>query len=337
MKTMTNLIDSFDRPLRDLRISVIDQCNFRCTYCMPKEEYAHRSFLDKEELLSFEEIEKIVRVFANLGVNKIRITGGEPLLRKNLADLIGKISGISGIKDIALTTNGYYLPLYSNSLKEAGLKRVNVSLDAMDDPIFTKINGRNVKVNSIMRGIFAAKEAGLEVKVNMVVQKNVNDHQILPMVQFFKEHGITLRFIEFMDVGNSNGWELDQVVTVKEIHEKIQAHYPLEAVSSRYYGEVAKRYRHVGTNAEIGYISSVSNAFCFTCTRSRLSADGKVYTCLFANQGFDIRKLIREEASLEEIEAAVKEIWAGRKDRYSEERVLQTNQGKKIEMYYIGG
>jgi cyclic pyranopterin phosphate synthase len=267
----------------------------------------------------------------------LRITGGEPLLRKNLPDLINRLSGISGINDIALTTNGYYLPLYAKALKKAGLIRVNVSLDALEDEIFGKINGRSVKVNSILKGIFAAKEAGLEVKVNMVVQKNVNDHQILPMVQFFKEHEITLRFIEFMDVGNSNGWKMDQVVTVKEIHDRIQTIYPLEAVTSRYYGEVAKRYRHVGTNAEIGYISSVSDAFCSTCTRARLSADGKIYTCLFANQGVDIRKLVREGASLEYIVAFVKEIWTRRTDRYSEERVHQTNKERKVEMYYIGG
>ncbi|WP_041580720.1 GTP 3',8-cyclase MoaA [Bacillus sp. 1NLA3E] len=337
MKTMDNLIDSLDRPLRDLRISVIDQCNFRCAYCMPEKEYAHRSFLNREELLSFQEIERIVQAFALLGVNKLRITGGEPLLRKNLPDLINKLSGISGINDIALTTNGYYLPLYSKYLKEAGLKRVNISLDAMEDSIFTKMNGRNVKVSSILKGIFAAKEAGLEVKINMVVQKNVNDHQIIPMVQFFKENDMTLRFIEFMDAGNSNGWKLDQVVTIKEIHDRIQAQYPLEQVSFRYYGEVAKRYRHVGTNAEIGYISSVSDAFCSTCTRVRLSADGKIYKCLFANQGFDIKKLMREGASTGQIVASVKDIWKGRTDRYSEDRVNDTNQERKIEMYYIGG
>lgn len=337
MKTMNNLIDSHQRPLRDLRISVIDQCNFRCSYCMPEEVYAHRSFLNKEELLTFEEIESIVQVFALLGVNKIRITGGEPLLRRNLADLIRQLSGISGIDDIALTTNGYYLPLYAQALKRAGLKRVNVSLDAIEDFVFQNMNGRNIHVDSILKGIGAAQEAGLEVKVNMVVQKNVNDHQVRPMVQFCKEHNLTLRFIEFMDAGNSNGWKLDQVVSTKEIHDQLQAYYSLEAVTSRYYGEVAKRYRHVGTQAEIGYISSVSNAFCSTCTRARLSADGKIYTCLFANQGFDIRKLMREGTSLEEIIALVKKIWSGRTDRYSEERLNHTNKEKKIEMYYIGG
>lgn len=337
MKTMNNLVDSLERPLQDLRISVIDQCNFRCSYCMPEEVYARRSFLSKTELLSFDEIETIVQAFAQLGVNKLRLTGGEPLLRKNLADLIRRLSGISGIDDIALTTNGYYLPLYAQSLKEAGLKRVNVSLDAMDDSVFQKLNGRNIKVNTILNGIFAAQTAGLEVKVNMVVQKNVNDHQILPMVGFFKEHKITLRFIEFMDVGNSNGWKLDHVVPVKKIHDRIQAHFPLEPVTSRYFGEVAKRYRHVGTDSEIGYISSVSDAFCSSCTRARLSADGKIYTCLFANRGFDIRTLIREGASLEQIVSCVKQVWNGRMDRYSEERLHQTNLENKIEMYYIGG
>ncbi|MGC5328022.1 GTP 3',8-cyclase MoaA [Brevibacillus sp. SYSU BS000544] len=334
---MNSLLDSLERPLQDLRISVIDQCNFRCSYCMPEEVYAHRTFLNKTELLSFDEIETIVQAFAHLGVNKLRLTGGEPLLRKNLADLIRKLSGIFGIDDIALTTNGYYLPLYAQALKEAGLKRVNVSLDAMEDSVFQKMNGRNIKVGTILNGIFAAQEAGLEVKVNMVVQKDVNDLQIIPMVHFFKKHKITLRFIEFMDVGNSNGWNMDQVVTVQEIHDRIQAQYPLKAVTSRYFGEVAKRYRHVGTQAEIGYISSVSNAFCSTCTRARLSADGQIYTCLFANQGFDLRKLMREGASLEEIVSSVKEIWNGRTDRYSEERLHYTNKEKKIEMYYIGG
>lgn len=337
MKTMDNLIDSLERPLHDLRISVIDQCNFRCSYCMPEKEYAHRTFLNKDELLSFQEIEKMVQAFALLGVHKLRITGGEPLLRKNLPELIHTLSGISGINDIALTTNGYYLPLYSKALKEAGLKRVNVSLDAMEDAVFAKMNGKNKKVSTILNGIAAAKDAGLEVKINMVVQKNVNDHQIVPMVQFFKENDTTLRFIEFMDVGNSNGWNMDQVVTVKEIHDRIQAHYPLEPVSSRYYGEVAKRYRHAGTNTEIGYISSVSDAFCSTCTRARLSADGKIYTCLFANQGFDVRKLMREGAPLEHIITCVKGLWQARTDRYSEERVNHTNKERKVEMYYIGG
>lgn len=337
MNSKNSVVDFYNRPLHDLRISVIDQCNFRCSYCMPEDVYAHRTFLTKDQLLSFDEIETIVNSFAILGVKKLRLTGGEPLLRKNLPDLIQKISLISGIEDIALTTNGILLPKYAKSLKEAGLKRVNISLDALDDEIFGKMNGRNVKVQEVLKGIYAAKEADLEIKINMVVQKGVNDHQIMPMVQFFKDNEMNLRFIEFMDVGNSNGWNMDQVVTKKEIYQMIQETFQLEPVSKQYYGEVAKRYKHLDSNAEIGFISSVSEAFCSTCTRARLSADGKVYTCLFADKGYDLRHLVREGTSQELLTHYIKQVWNKRVDRYSEERTNLTAQKEKIEMYYIGG
>lgn len=337
MNSKSSVVDFYSRPLHDLRISVIDQCNFRCSYCMPEDVYAHRTFLTKDQLLSFDEIELIVRSFACLGVKKLRITGGEPLLRKNLPELIYKLSLISGIEDIALTTNGILLPKYAKSLKEAGLKRVNISLDALDDEIFGKMNGRNVKVQDVLKGIYAAKEADLEIKINMVVQKGINDHQIMPMVQLFKDKELNLRFIEFMDVGNSNGWNMDQVVTKKEIYQMIQETFQLEPVSKQYYGEVAKRYKHIDSKAEIGFISSVSEAFCSTCTRARLSADGKIYTCLFADKGYDLQHWLREGTSQEMLTHFIKQVWNKRVDKYSEERTEQTARKGKIEMFYIGG
>lgn len=337
MNPKNSVTDFYNRPLHDLRISVIDQCNFRCTYCMPEEVYTQRTFLTKEQLLSFDEIETIVKSFVSLGVKKLRITGGEPLLRKSLPELIQNLSLISGIEDIALTTNGLLLPKFARSLKESGVKRVNVSLDALDDDIFGRMNGRNVQVQDVMKGIFAAKEAGLEIKINMVVQKGVNDQQIMPMVQFFKDKEMNLRFIEYMDVGTSNGWNMNQVVTKKEIYQLIQDRFPLMPVSRRYYGEVAKRYKHIDSNAEIGFISSVSEAFCSTCTRARLSADGKIYTCLFSNHGFDLKNLVREGTSQELLKHIIKDVWNTRIDRYSEERTNQTDRKERIEMYYIGG
>lgn len=333
------ITDKWNRPLRDIRISVIDQCNFRCTYCMPAEIFGPDfRFLDKGELLSFSEIEKTARFFAELGVEKIRLTGGEPLLRKDLHILIKQLKKIAGIKDIALTTNAMLLPKYAEKLKEAGLDRVNVSLDAIEDEVFKQINGRSVSVKPVLKGIFAAKAAGLKVKINMVVKKGMNDDQIVPMAAFWKKEEISLRFIEFMDVGSTNGWKMDQVISKDEIIRMIGEHFPLEPLEPAYFGEVAKRYRYQNSDTEFGIISSITHSFCSSCTRARISAEGKYYTCLFAEEGFDLRALLRSSASDEEMKQQIKAIWNNRTDRYSDERTEETaNRKKKIEMSYIGG
>ncbi|MGQ4705313.1 GTP 3',8-cyclase MoaA [Bacillus thuringiensis] len=331
--------DFFGRPLQDLRISVIDRCNFRCTYCMPAEIFGpDYAFLKDEFLLTFDEIERLAKLFVNIGVRKIRITGGEPLLRKDLAKLIARLVKIDGLIDIGLTTNAIHLTKQAKALKEAGLHRVNVSLDAIDDDIFKNINGRNINTKPVIKGIIAAKEARLEVKVNMVVKKGMNNHQVLPMAAYFKEQGITLRFIEFMDVGSTNGWNFDQVVTKRELIEMIHKVYPLEPAEAHYFGEVAKRYRYVGTNVEVGFITSVSESFCGSCTRARISADGKFYTCLFATEGLNVRELLRGNLSDEELLSVIQDVWMNRKDRYSDERTEESAKNRpKIEMSYIGG
>ncbi|EOO63214.1 TPA: GTP 3',8-cyclase MoaA [Bacillus cereus] len=331
--------DFFGRPLQDLRISVIDRCNFRCTYCMPAEIFgSDYAFLKDEFLLTFDEIERLAKLFVNIGVRKIRITGGEPLLRKDLTKLIARLVKIDGLIDIGLTTNAVHLTKQAKALKEAGLHRVNVSLDAIDDDIFKNINGRNINTKPVIKGIIAAKEAGLEVKVNMVVKKGMNDHQVLPMAAYFKEQGITLRFIEFMDVGSTNGWNFDQVVKKRELIEMIHKMDPLEPAEAHYFGEVAKRYRYVGTNVEVGFITSVSESFCVSCTRARISADGKFYTCLFATEGLDVRELLRGNLSDEELLSVIQDVWMNRKDRYSDERTEESAKNRpKIEMSYIGG
>ena len=331
--------DFFGRPLQDLRISVIDRCNFRCTYCMPAEIFgSDYAFLKDEFLLTFDEIERLAKLFVNIGVRKIRITGGEPLLRKDLTKLIARLVKIDGLIDIGLTTNAVHLTKQAKALKEAGLHRVNVSLDAIDNDIFKNINGRNINTKPVIKGIIAAKEAGLEVKVNMVVKKGMNDHQVLPMAAYFKEQGITLRFIEFMDVGSTNGWNFDQVVTKRELIEMIHKMDPLEPAEAHYFGEVAKRYRYVGTNVEVGFITSVSESFCVSCTRARISADGKFYTCLFATEGLDVRELLRGNLSDEELLSVIQDVWMNRKDRYSDERTEESAKNRpKIEMSYIGG
>ncbi|HHP1040613.1 TPA: GTP 3',8-cyclase MoaA [Bacillus thuringiensis] len=331
--------DFFGRPLQDLRISVIDRCNFRCTYCMPAEIFgSDYAFLKDEFLLTFDEIERLAKLFVNIGVRKIRITGGEPLLRKDLTKLIARLVKIDGLIDIGLTTNAVHLTKQAKALKEAGLHRVNVSLDAIDDDIFKNINGRNINTKPVIKGIIAAKEAGLEVKVNMVVKKGMNDHQVLPMAAYFKEQGITLRFIEFMDVGSTNGWNFDQVVTKRELIEMIHKMDPLEPAEAHYFGEVAQRYRYVGTNVEVGFITSVSESFCVSCTRARISADGKFYTCLFATEGLDVRELLRGNLSDEDLLSVIQDVWMNRKDRYSDERTEESAKNRpKIEMSYIGG
>jgi len=336
---MTYITDRFGRPLQDLRISVIDRCNFRCTYCMPKEIFGKDfQFMPKKDLLSFEEIERLATIFADLGVNKIRLTGGEPLLRRDMPVLIEKLASIKGIEDIGLTTNASLLEKMAPKLKEAGLQRVNVSLDALNDDVFQSINDSGVSVTRVLRGIRAAKKAGLGVKVNMVVKKGMNDDEILPMAKYFKEEGITLRYIEFMDVGQTNGWDFSKVITKKEIYEQLASHFELEPVDPAYLGEVAKRYRYKGTDTEVGFITSVSESFCSTCTRARIAADGKMYNCLFAGEGLDFREPMRSGKSDEEIRAMVIDKWSHRTDRYSDERTEESAKNKKkIEMSYIGG
>ncbi|EGL81729.1 molybdenum cofactor biosynthesis protein A [Caldalkalibacillus thermarum TA2.A1] len=339
-KAHQRVFDRFKRPLSDLRISVTDKCNFRCRYCMPEEIFAaDYPFLPQEKLLTFEEITRLVRIFATLGVKKIRITGGEPLLRKELPTLIKMIRQVEGIEDIALTTNGSLLPKYAQALKSAGLNRVNVSLDSLDDERFGKMNGRGFKVRDVLKGIEAAEKAGLGIKINMVVQRGVNDQDILPMARYFRKKGHVLRFIEFMDVGNANGWRLEHVVPSREIVQMINAEMPLEPVEPNYYGEVASRYRYKGTKQEIGFISSVTEAFCSTCTRARLSAEGTLYTCLFATAGTDLRTPLRQGETDEQLRTRIVNVWEKRQDRYSEERLKNTNvlKGKKVEMYHIGG
>jgi GTP 3',8-cyclase len=335
---MEHIIDKRTRTLRDLRISVTDRCNFRCRYCMPKEIFgADYPFLEREEILSFEEITRLAGIFSEFGVEKIRLTGGEPLLRKNLPVLIESLYKVSGIKDIALTTNGVFLPKHAKALKQAGLTRVNVSLDSLNDEVFMKINDMGRGVKPVLDGIRAAQGEGLEVKVNMVVKKGLSDNEIMPMVHYFKQEGITLRFIEFMDVGTTNGWNYKDVISKKEIHDLINSHYPLEPVEPGYVGEVAKRYRYSGTNTEVGFISSVTESFCTSCNRARVSTDGKLFTCLFAQSGFDLKSMIRGNASDDELKEAIRSVWEKRDDRYSEIRTEESQASRKIEMSYIGG
>jgi len=336
---MTFITDKFGRPLKDLRISVIDRCNFRCTYCMPKEIFGKDfQFMPKDQLLSFEEIERLAKVFVELGVKKIRLTGGEPLLRRDIPVLIEKLAAIEGLEDIGLTTNASLLEKMAPKLKAAGLKRVNVSLDALDNQVFQSINDSGVSVERVLKGVKKAKEVGLGVKVNMVVKKGMNDQEIIPMAKYFKKLGIALRYIEFMDVGQTNGWNFSKVITKKEIFEELSRHFDLEPVDPAYIGEVAKRYRYKGTDTEVGFITSVSESFCSTCTRARIAADGKLYTCLFAADGFDFRDALRSGKSNQEIIEMITNIWLERKDRYSDERTEESARNKKkIEMSYIGG
>lgn len=339
MSKSQSVYDQLKRPLRDLRISVTDKCNFRCTYCMPAELFGpDYPFLERHEILSFEEIERLTRLFVNsLGVKKIRITGGEPLMRKDLPQLIEKINKIDGIEDIAMTTNGVLLPKYAKSLKEAGLKRVSISLDSLNDELFGKINGRGVLVKTVLDGIEAAKATGLTVKINMVVKRGMNEKEVVPMAKFFRKQGHILRFIEFMDVGNTNEWRLDDVYSKKQIIEDIHEVMPLEPVEPNYVGEVATRYRYIGSEDEIGVISSVTDAFCKSCNRARISAEGKLYTCLFSSSGHDLREIVRSSLYDEEVSKHIESIWQGRKDQYSVDRSHLKHKRKKIEMSHIGG
>jgi len=329
--------DTLGRPLRDLRISVTDRCNFRCVYCMPKEVFGRDyRFLERRELLTFEEIERLARAFVDLGVEKIRVTGGEPLVRRDLERLIERLAAIDGL-DLTLTTNGSLLPAKARSLKDAGLRRVTVSLDSLEDEVFAAMNDVDFPVRRVLEGIDAAAAAGLPVKVNMVVKRGVNEDSILPMARYFRDRGHVLRFIEYMDVGHSNGWRLDDVVTAAEIVETVERELPLEPMQPNYRGEVARRWRYRDGGSEIGVIASVTQPFCGDCTRTRLSADGRLYTCLFGVRGRDLRALVRGGATDDELRDAIGLIWARRADRYSEIRSANTAELPKVEMSYIGG
>ena len=331
--------DTLGRALQDLRISVTDRCNFRCTYCMPKSVFDRAyQFLPQSELLSFEEIARLARLFVSLGTRKLRLTGGEPLMRKALESLISMLAEIPGVEDLALTTNGSFPLERVKSLKQAGLRRMSVSLDALDNETFTAMNDVDFPVEKVLNWIEACLQAGFDpVKVNMVVKGGTNQDGILPMARHFNKPGTILRLIEYMDVGSSNGWRLDDVVTVKQIIETIHAEMPLEPLTPNYPGEVAARWRYKDSGHELGVIASVTQPFCGTCTRARLSADGSIFTCLFAFQGHDLKSLLRGGASDDDLIEAIKALWQQRADRYSELRSAQTENLPKIEMSFIGG
>jgi cyclic pyranopterin phosphate synthase len=332
------LADTRGRPLRDLRISVTDRCNFRCTYCMPKEVYGRDfQFLERSQLLNFDEIHRLVRIFRGHGIEKVRITGGEPLVRRQLEKLIELLAQEAGL-DLTLTTNGSLLKQKARALKDAGLKRVTVSLDSLDDAVFRAMNDADFPVAKVLEGIEEADKAGLApLKVNMVVKRGTNEQSVVDMARFFKGSGHILRVIEFMDVGHTNGWKMEHVVPSRELVTRINAVFPIEPMDANYIGEVAERWRYKDGSGEIGFISSVTQAFCKDCTRARLSAEGSIYTCLFATQGTDLRSLIRSGASDEDISAAIAKVWRARTDRYSEIRTDETAKLRKVEMSYIGG
>jgi GTP 3',8-cyclase len=351
------VLDTLGRPLHDLRISVTDRCNFRCVYCMPKEVFGREyRFLPRRELLTFEEIERAARVFVGLGVEKIRLTGGEPLLRRDLEVLVERLAGLrvrkTGVRysqtpvareslggdlDLTLTTNAALLAQKAQRLADAGLTRVTVSLDSLDDEVFRAMNDVDFPVARVLAGIDAAAAAGLPVKVNVVVKRGLNDGSILDIARRFRGTGHAVRFIEYMDVGATNGWRLDDVVPAAEIVAAIGAEFPLEPVEAAYRGEVAERYRYLDGAGEIGVIASVTQPFCGDCTRARLSADGKLYTCLFAVRGHDVRSVLRSGADDAELEEAIRAVWTRRTDRYSELRTSETGALRKVEMSYIGG
>jgi cyclic pyranopterin phosphate synthase len=335
----TELRDARGRGLRDLRISVTDRCNFRCVYCMPKEVFgADYEFLPQEQLLSFEEIVRVARVFQALGVQKIRLTGGEPLLRRGIDRLVAMLREALPEIDLTLTTNGSALKAQARALKAAGLDRITVSLDSLDEATFQRMNDADFPVARVLEGIDAAAAAGLApVKINMVVKRGWNDHQVVDMARHFRGSGHVVRYIEFMDVGSTNGWRMDDVIPSAEIIRRIGAQFPLVAVDANYAGEVAERWRYADGHGEVGVISSVTQSFCSACTRARLSTDGQLYTCLFAQRGYDIKGLLRagrEDAALAD---AVASIWQVRDDRYSEIRTAETARSRKVEMSFIGG
>jgi cyclic pyranopterin phosphate synthase len=338
--TAATPVDGLRRPMRDLRISVTDRCNFRCVYCMPRQVFnAEHHFLPRGQLLTFEEIARVAAVFVSLGVRKLRLTGGEPLVRRDLERLVAMLAGLPGVADLSLTTNGSLLtPEKAHALKEAGLKRLTVSLDALDDATFARMNDVGARVGEVLAGIANAQAAGLApIKVNAVIKRGVNEHAILDLARHFRGSGHIVRYIEYMDVGNSNHWRLDDVVPAREIVARIHAELPLEPASPNYRGEVAKRWRYRDGGGEIGVVSSVSAPFCGDCTRARLSAEGTLYTCLFATAGHDLKGRLRAGASDDELREAVARAWSVRADRYSEERCAQTAERPRVEMSYIGG
>ena len=335
------LLDRFRRPLRDLRISVTDRCNFRCPYCMPAEIYGERyQFLPRESLLTFEEITRLTHILVGLGVTKVRITGGEPLVRAEIDHLVDRLADIHGINDLTMTTNAYLLPQFARRLKDAGLQRITISLDSLDDEVFRKMNGRNFGTERVLEGLAAAEEVGFSpIKINAVVQRGVNDHTVVDLARFAKERGYIVRFIEYMDVGTLNGWKMEDVVPAAEIVELIGSEMPVEPIEANYPGEVATRFRFTDGEGEFGVIASVTKPFCGDCTRIRLSPEGQIVTCLFASSGTDLRALLRSDATDGDIAVAVRGIWGDRDDRYSEIRTMFTDEAprNKVEMYHIGG
>jgi cyclic pyranopterin phosphate synthase len=332
-------LDTLKRPLHDLRISVTDRCNFRCTYCMPRSVFGKDyEFLPHDQLLTFEEIARLTRSFVDLGVRKVRLTGGEPLMRRELETLIAMLAAIPGVEDLAMTTNGSFPVKRVQSLKDAGLSRISVSLDSLDDAVFKKMNDADFPVASVLEWIEASAAAGLgPIKVNMVVRRGVNEQSIVPMARYFRDKGHIVRFIEYMDVGHSNGWRLDEVVKASEIRDLINAEMSIEPAEPNYRGEVANRYRYVDGSGEIGIIASVSQPFCGDCNRARISADGRLFTCLFAINGADLRGLLRSGTDDAAIKQAIGAVWHKRTDRYSELRSSQTADLPKVEMSFIGG
>lgn len=331
--------DALGRPLRDLRISVTDRCNFRCTYCMPREVFGpDYQFLQRDELLTYEEIGRLARIFVEHGVEKIRLTGGEPLVRRDLHQLIALLRDIPGLKDLTLTTNGSLLRAQAKRLAEAGLQRITVSLDSLDEAVFQSMNDVGVPPSVVLDGIEAAREAGLApIKVNAVVKRGVNDHTIVDLARHFKGTGIIVRFIEFMDVGATNGWQMEHVVSAHEIVARINAELPIEPAEPNYRGEVARRWRYRDGSGEIGLITSITEPFCGDCTRARLSPEGELYTCLFGTRGHDFRTLLRDGSSDDEVSAFLGAVWRVRDDRYSEIRSEHTAGLRKVEMSHIGG
>ena len=340
MENKATITDKLSRPIRDLRISVTDRCNFRCTYCMPEQIYGHRyKFIDKSSLLTFQEIITLTEILVEMGVRKIRLTGGEPLLRNKIEDLISPLADITGIEELTLTTNGYLLPDKAQKLKNSGLDRITVSLDSLDNEIFKKINGRNINVSKVLAGIEAAEKAGFSpIKINCVIERGVNENSILEMAEYFKVKGHILRFIEFMDVGTLNQWNLNKVVPGSEIVEIINSKMPIEPTNPTYFGEVASKYKYKDGSGEIGIIASVTQPFCGNCTRLRLSPEGNLYTCLFSDVGTNVSKLLRSNKNKKALKSLIQKTWMSRKDKYSVDRSKNPNKStKKVEMYHIGG
>ena len=331
--------DRLGRPLHDLRVSVTDRCNFRCHYCMPREVFGPGfAFVPREELLSFEEISRVVRLMTSLGVRKVRLTGGEPLLRRDLDHLVRDLASIDGVDDLAMTTNGALLATHAEALRRAGLHRITVSLDSVDPDVFTQMSDTVIPLSQVLGGIAAAQEAGFErIKLNAVVQRAVNDAGVLDLVDYARTQGHVVRFIEYMDVGNTNGWRLDEVVPARELRDRIDARWPLVPVDPDYPGEVARRYRFADGAGEVGFVTSVSEPFCGSCSRARLTAVGEVYTCLFAGAGKDVRAVLRSGASDDEVHDFLAGVWRARSDRYSELRSAGTRELHRVEMSYLGG